>query len=398
MSDTVLVEPLGEMVKALGVTLDDGLVKLSLSGTAQMVMSNSFGFIMKLDEGAEVGSAVSVDVESITAAVTGGENGSIGRCMKGNDVFIREVMLADEVAHRQHQLDEFVRDDVQLPNEDRQLLGDLLKQHHDVFCLSDWERGETNLVEMEIHTGDATPLKQAARRMPFGVRKEVAAQLRNMQTAGVIESSSSPWASPIVLVRKKDGTLRFCIDYRGLNSVTKLDTFPLPRIDDLLDQLGKSKYFSTLDLASSYWQIRVHRDSKEKTAFITCQGLYQFKVMPFGLTNASSVFRRLMQHVLMGLNPDNGSDIVGVYIDDVIVFSETPEKHLQHLNLVLKRLKEANLKLKLSKCRFIRHEVKYLGHVITPQGLRVHPDQVRAVACFPEPKTVAQIRQFLGLA
>ena len=139
MSDTVLVEPLGEMVKAPGVTLDDGLVKLSLSGTVQMVMSNFFGFTMKLEEGAEVGSAVSVDVESITALVTGGENGSIGRSMKGNDVFIREVMLADEVAHRQHQLDEFVRDDVQLPNEERRLLGDLLKQHHEVFCLSDWE-------------------------------------------------------------------------------------------------------------------------------------------------------------------------------------------------------------------------------------------------------------------
>ena len=243
MSDTVLVEPLGEMVKALGVTLDDGLVKLLLSGTALMVMSNSFGFTMKLEEGVEVGSAVSVDVESITAPVTGGENGSIGRSMKGNDVFIREVMLADEVARRQHQLDEFVRDDVQLPNEERQLLGNLRKQHHEVFCLSDWERGETNLVEMEIHTGDATPLKQAARRMPFGVRKEVAAQLRNMQMAGVIEPSSSPWASPIVLVWKKDGTLGFCIDYRGLNLVTKLDTFPLPRIDDLLDQLGNPSTF-----------------------------------------------------------------------------------------------------------------------------------------------------------
>ena len=218
MPDTVLVEPLGEMVKALGVTLDDGLVKLLLSGTAQTVMSNSFGFTMKLEEGAEVGSAVSVDVESITAPVTGGENSSIGRSMKGNDIFIREVMLADEVAHRQHQLDEFVRDDVQLPNEERQLLGDLLKQHHEVFCLSDWERGETNLVEMEIHTGDATPLK----------------------------------------------------------------------------------------------------------------------VMPFGLTNAPSVFQRLMQCVLMGLNPDNGSDFVGVYIDDVIAFSEMLEKHLQHLDLILK--------------------------------------------------------------
>ena len=154
-------------MKAIAITLDNGLVKLSLSGAALMVMSNPLGFNMKLEEGVEVGSAVLVDVESIAAPGIGGENGSIGTSMKENYVFNREAMLADEVAHRQHQLDEFVREDVQLPNEERQLLGNLLKQHHDVFCLSDWERGETNLVEKEIHTGNDSPLKQAARRMQF---------------------------------------------------------------------------------------------------------------------------------------------------------------------------------------------------------------------------------------
>ena len=131
-----------------------------------------------------------------------------------------------------------------------------------------------------------------------------------MQEANVIRPSSSPWSSPIVLVRKKDGSLRFCVDYRKLNSVTKADTFPLPRMDDILDQLGGYKFFSTLDLKSEYWQIRVHPDSQEKTAFATHQGLYQFKVMPFGLINASTVFQRLMQQVLMGLNPEAGPDYV----------------------------------------------------------------------------------------
>lgn len=144
--------------------------------------------------------------------------------------------------------------------------------------------------------------------------------------------------------------------------------------------------------------IRVHPESKEKTAFITHQGLYPFKVMPFGLTNVPSVFQRLMQRVLMGLNPDDGPDFVSVYIDDVIVFSETLDEHMEHLDLVLSRLTEANLKLKLRKCQFIRQEERYLGHVITPQGLKPNPDQVQAVASFPEPQTVTQVRQFLGLS
>ena len=139
----------------------------------------------------------------------------------------------------------------------------------------------------------------------------------------------------MVLVRKKDGTHRFCIDYRQLNSVTKADRYPLPRIDDLLDQLEKLCYFSTLDLASGYWQIRVHPNSKEKTAFITPQGLYEFQVMPFGLTNAPAVFQRLMQRVLSGLNPEDGPDFVSVYIDDVLTLiiplSKQSWKHLIHL-------------------------------------------------------------------
>ena len=132
----------------------------------------------------------------------------------------------------------------------------------------------------------------------------------------------------MVLVRKKDGSVKFCIDYRSLNLVTKADQFPIPRIDDLLDQLGKAKYFSTLDLASGYWQVQMHPDSVEKTAFITHQGLFEFNVMPFGLRNSPSVFQRLMQRALAGLNPENGPDFVSVFLDDVLVFSETFEEHL----------------------------------------------------------------------
>ena len=158
--------------------------------------------------------------------------------------------------------------------------------------------------------------------MPFAVRQEVATQLKKMQKNGVIQPSKSPWASPVVLVRKRDGSHRFCVDYRGLNAVTKADTFPLPRIEDLLDQLGNSKYFSTLDLASGFWQIRVHPQSQEKTAFVTPQGLFEFRVMPFGLTNAPGVFQRLMEQVLRGINPESGPDFVSAYIMTYWYFPE----------------------------------------------------------------------------
>ena len=166
-----------------------------------------------------------------------------------------------------------------------------LTQHHDIFSLEDGERWETSLTEMTIVTGDSHPQRIPARRMPLAVRREVAKQLRDMQKAGVIQPSVSPWSSPVVMVKKKDGTQRFCVDYRALNSVTRGDTFPLPRIDDLLDQMGNSRFFSTLDLASGYWQIRLSQSSREKTAFSVPQGLFEFQVMPFGLTNAQRCFK-----------------------------------------------------------------------------------------------------------
>ena len=282
--------------------------------------------------------------------------------------------------------------------QDRDRLRQLLLSHHETFAVEEGDRGETDLIQVTIDTGGAIPRRQAVRRTPFAIRTEVARQLENMQSQGVIQPSSSPWASPVVLVRKKDGSLRFCIDYRHLNLVTKPDVFPLPRMDDLLDQLGQSKFFSTLDLASGYWQVKIHPDSREKTAFITYQGLFEFRVMPFGLRNAPAVFQRLMQRVLAGLNPPEGPDFVSVYLDDVIVFSRTLDDHLHHLSLVIDRLTKAGLKLKPSKCHFISQEVQYLGHLLTPEGIRPNPDRVAAVRDYPTPRNVKEVRQFLGLA
>ena len=214
----------------------------------------------------------------------------------------------------------------------------------------------------------------------------------------MIQPSNSPWSSPVVMVRKKDGSHRFCVDYRALNSITKADTYPLPRIDDLLDQLSGARYFSTVDLASGFWQVQMEPASREKTAFVTPHGLYEFLVMPFGLTNAPAVFQRLMQKVLNGLNPEGGKQFVVAYLDDILIFSETLQDHLTHLQKVINRLKSANLKLKPAKCMFMRKELEYFGHVIAAEGLKPNLRITEAVRNFPTPENVPGVRRFLGMA
>ena len=299
---------------------------------------------------------------------------------------------------RQQQLREaFIESRKQLCEKESAQLRKLLAEYHDIFSLNDDERGETDLVEFKIDTGDASPKKQAVRRIPFAARQEIVEQLEKMQRNGVIKPSESPWASPVVLVRKRDGSLRFCVDYRALNLVTKPDLFPLPRINDLLDQLGKSKYFSTLDLKSGYWQIKVNADSQEKTAFITHKGLFEFRVMPFGVTNAPAVFQRLMQRVLAGLQSESATEFVSVYLDDVIVFSESLVDHIKHLKAVFDRMRKAGLMLNPKKCKILCDEVEYLGHVVTPCGLKPNNRNLDAIKNFPPPATLKQLQQFLGL-
>ena len=217
--------------------------------------------------------------------------------------------------------------------------------------------------------------------------------VQDMLDRGIIEPSRSPWASPVVLVEKKDGTLHFCVDYRRLNAATKIEVFPLPRIDDSLDMLSKSKYFSTLDLDSGFWQVPIEPSSQEKTAFITHSGLYQFQVMPFGLVNAPSTFQRLMKSVLAGLS---GETCI-VYIDDIVP-GATFQEHLNNLREVLDRLRSARLKLKPKKYNLAEQQVEYLGYVVSQDGLTADPKKVEAVQKFPVPADLKDLRSFLGLA
>lgn len=268
-----------------------------------------------------------------------------------------------------------------------------LTQYSDVFSRGDLDLGRTSLVKHSINTGTSAPIKCPPRRIAPARREEMQRTVNDLANQGVIEKSDSPWSSAVVLVKKKDGTQRFCVDYRALNDVTVKDSYPLPRIDDTLDALVGARWFSTLDLKSGYHQVEMAEEDKPKTAFSFGQGLWQFNVMPFGLCNAPGCFERLMERVLDGLQWRTAL----IYLDDVIVYGGTFEEELGRLEEVLQRLRKANLKLSPKKCSLFQYEVPFLGHVVSKDGVRTDPQKVAAVADWPRPTNVAEVRSYLGL-
>ena len=269
---------------------------------------------------------------------------------------------------------------------EQQSLRALLVSYSNVFALDSSELGSTDLVTHSIAA------RQQARRTPFALRAKIDQLVKEMLDQDVVEPSSSLWASPIVLVRK-DGGVRFCVDYWKLNSLTK-DEFPLPRIDDTLDLLVGRRYFTKLGLTAGYWQVRMEPASNEKTAFITYSGLYQFVKMPFGLVNAPATFQRLMEVVLAGLT----RILCMVYLDDILVFGKYLEEHNANLKTVLERLRGAGLRLKQTKCHFAGEQVEYLGHVVLAGGVQTDPKKLEAVRKFPLPTDVKTLQSFLDLA
>jgi len=238
------------------------------------------------------------------------------------------------------------------------------------------------------------PISKAAYRMAPAELRELKLQLEDLLGKGFIRPSVSPWGAPVLFVRKKDGSLRLCIDYRMLNQITIKNKYPLPRIDDLFDQLQSATIFSKIDLRSGYHQLRVRDIDIPKTAFRSRYGHYEFTVMPFGLTNAPAVFMDLMNRVF---SPYLDQFVV-VFIDDVLIYSPDAVSHENHLRIVLETLRAHQLYAKFSKCEFWLPEVMFLGHVISGQGIKVDPAKVEAVSNWITPETVTEIRSFLGLA
>ena len=270
----------------------------------------------------------------------------------------------------------------------------LLAAYADVFAPPGGSLGRTNVTEHHIDLDDERPFRQRLRRSALVHQQVIETEVQKMLDADVIEPSDSPWASPVVMVKKKDGSWRFCVDYRKLNDITRKDSYPLPHIEDTFDALAGSHYFCALDLASGYWQVQMAEEDKQKTAFITKQGLYQFKVMPFGLCNAPATFERLMEMILKGYLWKRCM----VYIDDVVVYGRSFQETLVNLQMVLDRLRAAGLKLKPSKCELFASEILYLGFMVSGEGVRPDPAKVACVENWPRPCTVSDVRSFLGFA
>lgn len=273
-------------------------------------------------------------------------------------------------------------------------LKDLMKGVLDVFSpLSTLPQNKALYPVCPTKPDAPTPSSKPYRLSPLE-EKEVETQLADLLAKGFIEPSCSPYGAPVLFVQKKDGSLRMCIDYRALNKHTIRDHFPIPRIDTLLDNIGRNRIFTTLDLQSGYHQMLLHESDVPKTAFVTHRGQYQFKVLCFGLTNAPSAFQRLMNSIFRDLID---ARIVQIYLDDILVMSKNPEEHLTHLAMVFERLQKAQLRVKMSKCEWAKTEVKFLGHIIGHGKVRPDPAKIDVIRNWPIPRSLKALQGFLGL-
>jgi len=282
-----------------------------------------------------------------------------------------------------------------LNEKQQEIFNELIDKYKDIFAEEINQLGRTNITRHKIELEDGIrPIKQQYYKTNPIASKFIQDEIGKLLENGIIKPSKSPWTSPVVLVKKKDGKTRFCVDYRKLNSVTKKDAYPIPQINNMLNELGGAQWFTTLDLASGYWQVEMDPESQEKTAFTTKYGTYEFTIMPFGLTNAPATFQRLMNEMLNDML-NNG---VMVYLDDINIYTKTFEEHLKKLEEVFKRIRVAGLKIKPSKCHFAQQEITFLGHIVNKNGILPDPEKIEKVKNFPRPTTVTQIRSFLGLA
>jgi len=250
-------------------------------------------------------------------------------------------------------------------------------------------------VRHRIDLTDDTPFKQKHRRIPPAMIDEVRGHLQQLLASGIIRKSYSPWASNVVLARKKDNSLRMCVDYRQLNQRTIKDSYALPRIEEILDSLSGAKYFTVLDMKSGYHQVEIEETHKQRTAFtVGPLGFYEFNRLPFGLANAPATYQRLMEECLGDLH----LKMCFIYLDDLIIFSSTYEEHMERLEKVFGKLRECGLKLSPKKCSFLQKRVKFVGHIVSEDGIETDPEKIEKVVHWPTPTTPNLVRQFLGFA
>ena len=296
--------------------------------------------------------------------------------------------VQEEIEGHLHAKEEMTK--LTLSELDRQRLDQVFEDFSDVFSEVP---GRTDVTTHRIDVGEAHPIRSHPYKVSPEKRQALDEELDRLLDLGKIEPSDSPWAAPVVMVPKKNGKYRMCVDYRKLNTVTKVDAFPMPTVDDILSSLHGASVFSSLDLRSGYWQVRVADEDVEKTAFVCHRGLFQFKVLPFGVVNGPATFQRLMSKVLDGLIGQN----CYVYLDDIVCFSPDIEQHISDLQEIFCRLRQAGLTVNAEKCQFACQEMKYLGHVVSSDGLKMDPEKVSTIVDYPQPRSVKELERFLGM-
>ena len=281
-----------------------------------------------------------------------------------------------------------------LSAENKRSLLSLMSKYQSIFATDPKKPSLMKNLEHRIVTDNARPVSRKPYQIPYAWNNEVKKQIQQMLENGILHPSSSPWNAPVILVRKKDNSMRFVCDFRGLNDVTKKDAYPLPHICDVIDKIHGAKYWTTLDAASAYWSIPLAEADKEKTAFSVPRGKFEFNVTPYGLCNAGASNQRMIDIKLAGLP----SDRILVYMDDIVIFSKTFSEHLKNLEQVFQRLRLSGVSLILSKCVFASHTVDFLGFELSQSGIRPQSCLTYAVLNFGQPTTREEWKGFLGLA
>lgn len=394
-----LVEPTGEFIGRYQLMMTSTLVDINKGTTCKVRVLNPFKKDTILRQDAEIATANMIEgiVSTVKEAEHEEEHDNLARIRRIHSAVNKtndksNFFEASERDVPEHLQSLYKRSTDGKSGHEKRVVAGLLVKYENTFSKAEWDIGLTDLAEHSINTGDAPPVKQRPRRVPLAYAEDEKKAIEDLLQKGVIRESTSPWASPIVLVKKKTGAIRPCVDYRRVNALVKPDGFPLPRVQDCLDAVAGASLFSSFDLTSGYFQIPLKPDDIPKSAFCCKYGHFEMTRMPFGLNNAASTFQRTMEIALQGLQWVTCL----VYIDDIIVYGDDFEQHIQRVEQVLERIKTAGLKLRPDKCGMLQTSVVFLGHVVSKEGVLPDPSNIIKIADWPRPVNAKQVKQFVA--
>ena len=383
MGEEVLVESNVPLLYSMGVSIGNSIGTV-VNGLLDVVLTNFAENSVKVTRFTEIGTLFSA---------TGASVFTIGVDPPHKDLEKQVHFEESRTKSLEEQITE-MKFNKSLTSEQKQRITDLFRKHREVFPSKNRKLGDCAGVEHEIDTGDAKPVKRAPYRTSYAERTIIQHQVDEMVKDGIVQPSVSPWSFPVVLVKKKDPTEkpRFCVDFRALNKLNSRPMWPLPRVEDAVSAFGKSTVFTSLDFNSGFWQIQLAEKDRQKCSFVTMDGQYEFVRMPFGLAGATATFQKAIDTILSHLKWKG----VVCYIDDVLIGGETFDQHLGLLDQVLAAVSKAGFTISPKKCEIALSQIKFLGYIISSNGIKPDPSKVEAIQNFKPPKNQKEIKSFIG--